>query len=90
MKREPVRVMVTLKNFNPETQTRYEEKKEANFHCWGYRQAKTGTPKPGPCETVGICELEDGRIRLVKPESIQFLRSKPQPGVINDTNDSAT
>ncbi len=45
----------------------------ATFHCWGYRPAKLESKQASThCETVAVCELSTGHIRLVRPENIQF------------------
>ena len=48
---------------------------QASFHCWGFRKQKSADDKPKMTlmETVGVCELPTGDIRLVVPEKIKFL-----------------
>lgn len=63
-----------------------EVTENATFHCWGVRVAKRSddTPKgPQFAETVGICELENGHVRLVRPEKIVFTdKTKPPEKVV--------
>lgn len=44
---------------------------KAVFHCWGYRPVKDVKDSPH-VETVAVCELPGGNIRLVRPENVQF------------------
>lgn len=49
------------------------------FHQWGIRQAKDsiGAPKQNIFgETVGVCELADGSIKILRPEKITFTDRK--------------
>ena len=50
------------------------QRHQAMFHVWGYREIK-GPPhkRAFENETVGICELKGGKVRLVRPEKIRFL-----------------
>lgn len=45
----------------------------ALFHVWGFRKSKHPDPKVITMETVAVCELPDGKIRLVMPEKVKFL-----------------
>jgi hypothetical protein len=47
----------------------------AIFHRWGSRYSKAPNPT-GNCETVGIVELDNGRIRMVSPEKVRFLEGE--------------
>lgn len=75
------RVEVTAKFPSPEDPAQFtEQTRQANFHVWAYRFGKRDDPaaKPGTVETVGLVELDCGRIRLIRPERIRFLReAKP-------------
>ena len=61
---------ITFKRFDKESDKVMTVESEARFHCWGNRPAKDKTTIS--TETVGICELPDGHIKLVMPERIQF------------------
>lgn len=64
---------ITFKQYDNTKGTVSLVESKARFHCWGIRQPKeAGKPKVAFGETVGICELPDGKIRLVIPEKIQF------------------
>ncbi len=60
--------------FNQKTKTPIQIETEAHFHCWASRPTKNDDKSFNSriTETVGICELPDGWIRLVRPEKIQF------------------
>lgn len=71
-------VSIKFKKFNG----RELEAKEAvaRFHCWGFRKSKDNKwarkkdeRDPIIQETVAVCELEDGSIKLVIPERVKFL-----------------
>lgn len=45
----------------------------AQFHCWGVRKLKNGVAGDViGVETVAVCELPSGGVKLVHPERIQF------------------
>jgi len=51
------------------------------FHCWGQRSVLRKIDPDSPKsfntqETIGVCELPTGQIRLIKPEKIIFLDRK--------------
>ncbi len=54
-------------------------KVECDFHCWGYR--KVGEAGQA-MESVAICRLDDGRVRLALPEKVRFLE---QPKTVSDS-----
>lgn len=65
----------------------------AIFHCWALRhgkQTRQGAEIRIPTmETVAICELPDGRVRMVNPEKVQFLdqwENKPKPPPPKEVN----
>ncbi len=67
-----------------------EVTRNATFHCWALRTAKMSdeNPKKGNLhsETVALVEFEDGKVRMVRPEKIQFTdRMKKE-----ETNETAT
>lgn len=43
---------------------------KAKFHCWGLQST---LEKPFFNYSIGIVELEDGKIKTVSPEQIQFI-----------------
>lgn len=71
LKGRPARI--TYKQFDKADREVKVIEAEARFHCWGIRKTKESTPKIVTTETVGICELQCGAVRLVHPEKIQFL-----------------
>lgn len=64
---------ISFKDFNEETKEVYVVNTTARFHCWGIRKQKGDSPRIRGMETVGVCELATGGIKLVQPERIKFL-----------------
>jgi|SRR6185312_12762385 len=56
------------------------------FHCWGLRQNKPADTKPKitGSETVALVEFEDGRMRMVRPDKIQFTDRNTKKEVKED------
>lgn len=69
------KVEIQFKKFDKAKDQLLHLKEVATFHVWGYRQVKSmpGAPKVMVPETVAVCELSSGEIRLVSPEKVKFL-----------------
>lgn len=68
--------IITFKDYNKETKEVSLVEAKAHFHCWGVRKPKSQEPGVYGLETVGVCELESGHVRLVYPEKIKFIDNK--------------
>lgn len=62
-------VMVTIWDSE---QSKYLTRVPGKFHCWGssYKEFESG---PGNY-SVAIIELEDGRIKQIVPDDVQFVK----------------
>jgi hypothetical protein len=71
VKGRPARI--SYKQWDDQTRQAITVEADARFHCWGIRKPRETKAQITVSETVGICELNDGAIRLVQPEKIRFL-----------------
>jgi hypothetical protein len=65
---------ISYKQWDEKSRSPITLEADARFHCWGIRKPRENNrAQIQASETVGICELADGAVRLVQPEKIKFL-----------------
>lgn len=74
-------VEISFSQWQQQSNTKEQITAQGVFHCWGQRSVLRKIDPDSPKsfntqETIGVCELPTGQIRLIKPEKIIFLDRK--------------